>query len=259
MSKKIIITGASSGIGMALTKIYDRPQNILGLFGRRKEALQSISSQLQAQCTYYPVDVLDYPNMEASAQDFIGRYGAPDIVIGNAGISIGTLTEIPEDRVIFEQVLQTNVIGLFNTYAPFISSMREKKQGTLVGIASVAGIRGLPGAGAYSASKAATIAYLEALRGEMRPYGIQVISILPGYIRTPMTEQNPYRMPFIIDADHAAKLIQNTILRGDSLRVIPWQMAIVAKLLRVLPNPIFDFLVAGQGRKPRAKHSVASK
>ncbi|MEO8409496.1 MAG: SDR family NAD(P)-dependent oxidoreductase, partial [Propionivibrio sp.] len=146
------------------------------------------------------------------------------------------------------------------TFSPFIAAMRvaakgekgAKTKGRLVGIASVAGIRGLAGAEAYSASKAAAIAYLESLRLELRASGIKVVTIAPGYIATPMTAVNPYRMPFLLDADVAARRVADAIARGSSYTVIPWQMGVVAKFLRILPNWLYDRLFANAPRKPRA-------
>ena len=165
---------------------------------------------------------------------------------------------MPEDLPAFERILRVNVIGMFATFSPFIAAMRAvarapgTTRGRLVGIASVAGIRGIQGSGGYCASKAAVINYLEALRGEMRPAGIGVVTILPGYIRTPLTAKNPYKMPFLLDADDAARRIRRAIDSGSSYAVVPWQMGIVAKLLRLLPNALFDRLLAGKARKPRA-------
>jgi NAD(P)-dependent dehydrogenase (short-subunit alcohol dehydrogenase family) len=123
---------------------------------------------------------------------------------------------------------------------------------TLVGIGSVAGIRGLPGAGAYSASKAAVLAYCESLRLEMKPYGIRVVTIAPGYIDTPMTRHNPYPMPFLMPAARFAEKAAIAIAAGASYRVIPWQMGVVAKLLRALPNAVYDLAFSRAPRKPRA-------
>ena len=142
--------------------------------------------------------------MRAAAQDFMHRYGCPDIVIANAGISRGTLTAYAEDNEVFEDILATNVLGMVNLFQPFMASMQATGRGSLVGIASVAGYRGLPGGGAYSASKAAAIKYLESLRVEMHGSGLSVITICPGYIVTPMTANNPYRMPFILTAEVVA-------------------------------------------------------
>jgi short-subunit dehydrogenase len=146
---------------------------------------------------------------------------------------------------------QTNVMGMAQTLQPFIGAMKARGSGRLVGIASVAGIRGLPGAGAYSASKAAAITFLESLRVELRGSGVKVVTIAPGYIATPMTAVNSYPMPFILPADKAARRFSRAIERGTSYTVIPWQMGVVARLMRLLPNPLFDAIFARGGRKPR--------
>ena len=126
-----------------------------------------------------------------------------------------------------------------------------KPSENLVGIASVAGYRGLPGAAAYSASKAAAISYLESLRVELRGSGINVVTICPGYIITPMTANNPYPMPFILSAEAAAQRIVSIIDSGKTFAVFPWQMTVVARLLRVLPNWLYDRLFGNAPRKPR--------
>ena len=161
----------------------------------------------------------------APRRDFIRRFGATDIVIGNAGVSVGTLTQYGEDAAVFRAVLDTNVLGLVHTFQPFLDAMLAAHRGTLVGIASVAGFRGLPGAGAYSASKAGAIAYLESLRVEMAGTGVKVVTICPGYVATAMTARNPYRMPFLLPVDKAAELIAAAIARGSRFYVLPWQMA----------------------------------
>jgi short-subunit dehydrogenase len=129
--------------------------------------------------------------------------------------------------------------------------MREARSGTIAGIASVAGFRGLPGATAYSASKAAAISYLEGLRVEMRPKGVRVVTVCPGFIATPMTEKNPYPMPFILTAEDAARRIVRVLDSSKSFAVIPWQMAIVGRLLKLVPIGMFDRMMAGRGHKPR--------
>lgn len=193
---KVFITGASSGIGEALAVYYAAQGATLGLVARRGDCLQGLNARLGGGHACYPLDVTDAPALHAAATDFMQRFGVPHIVIANAGVSAGTLTECAEDLAVFKRVMETNVYGMAATFAPFIPAMRAAGGGRrLVGIASVAGIRGLPGAEAYSASKAAAIAYLESLRLEMRPYGLPVVTIAPGYIETPMTAINPYRMP----------------------------------------------------------------
>jgi short-subunit dehydrogenase len=151
----------------------------------------------------------------------------------------------------FRAIFDTNVVGVVHTFAPFVAAMREARQGALVGIASVAGFRGLPGSCAYSASKAAVIAYLESLRVEERDTGVAVLTICPGYIATAMTERNPYPMPFLLGADVAARRIARAIERRQRFYVLPWPMAIAGAVLRVMPRPIYDALFARAPRKPR--------
>ena len=190
--------------------------------------------------------------MRTAANDFIARAGLPDIVIANAGVSLGTLTEESADLPAFARVMEINLLGMLNTFHPFVAAMRTAKRGRLVGIASVAGIRGIPGAGAYCASKAAVISYLESLRVELHGSGVTVSTIVPGYIATPMTDVNTYAMPFILPADEAARRIARNIARGSRYAVVPWQMGIAAKLLRLMPIPLFDWLFFSHaGRKSR--------
>ncbi len=253
---KVFITGASGGIGEALAREYHRrfPASTIGLAARRADELARVAAALAGASVHrYRLDVTDRDALARAAADFVGLDGAPpDVVIANAGISAGTLTGEPADAAVFRRIVDVNVTGMFDTFAPFVPGMRARGAGRLVGIASVAGIRGLPGAGAYSASKAATIAYLESLRVELRGSGVRVVTIAPGYIRTPMTERNAYPMPFLTDADAFARRALDAIARGDSYLVIPRPMGAVALGLRVLPNWLFDRLFARAPRKRRA-------
>lgn len=251
-SLKVFITGASSGIGAALARHYAEQGATLGLAARRQQALTDLLADLPGRHATYALDVSDAPALAAAAADFTARHGAPDIVIANAGVSVGTLSECPEDLAAFRRVMDTNVYGMAATFAPFIGPMAAAGgDRRLVGIASVAGIRGLPGAEAYSASKAAAIAYLESLRLEMAPKGIKVVTIAPGYIETPMTAINPYPMPFLLPAAEAARRFARAVAKGTSYTVIPWQMGVVAKILRLLPNWLYDRLFTQAPRKPR--------
>jgi short-subunit dehydrogenase len=249
--RRVIITGASSGIGAALAREYSRRGALVGLIARREADLQALAEKLATPTEIFALDVRASAAMQAAAASFISRNGCPDIVIANAGVSTGTLTEQPEDLAAFQDVLDINVVGMVNTFQPYIAAMRDAGRGTLVGIASIAGYRGLPGAAAYSASKAAAISYLESLRVELRASGIKVITICPGYIATPMTVANHYPMPFILSADAAARAMVKLIDHGKTFAVIPWQMAIVARVLRVLPNWLYDRLFGNAPRKPR--------
>lgn len=252
---KVFITGASSGIGEALAREYHHrfPGLRIGLVARRATELERVADALAGASVHrYPLDVTDREALSRAAADFVAASGGPpDVVIANAGISAGTITGEARDAEVFRRIVDVNVTGLFDTFSPFVSAMRARRQGTLVGIASVAGIRGLPGAGAYSASKAAAFAYLESLRVEMRGSGVRVVTIAPGYVRTPMTEHNRYPMPFLTDADVFARRAVDAIARGRSYAVIPWPMRAVALGLRALPNWLFDALFARAPRKRR--------
>lgn len=223
----------------------------LGLIGRRLDALEELRSTLVGTHDIYALDVNDEAALHAAARDFMDKHGVPDVVVAAAGISVGTLSEIYEDLEQIRRVIQTNVFALTSTFHPFINPMKAAGKGTLVGIASVAAIRGLPGAGAYCASKAAVVQYCESLRVELHDTGVKVTTILPGYIDTPMTQENPYTMPFLMQATDFASRAVAAIDKQKSYTVIPWQMGVVAKLLRILPNCVYDKLFSGRKRKPR--------
>lgn len=248
------ITGASSGIGQALAARYAELGWRLALVARRDGELRAWAAAqgLGAErCGVYRADVADVDSIVAAGQACIAAQGLPDVVIANAGVSIGMDTAERDDLDMMRDMFALNNVGLAATFHPFLRAMRERGSGRLVGIASVSAIRGLPGHGAYCASKAGVVAYCESLRGECRGSGVQVVTLLPGWVRTPLTQVNRYPMPFTLDAAEFARRAVRAIEQGTSYRVIPWQMAVVAKLLRLLPNAVFDRAFEGRGRKPR--------
>lgn len=204
---------------------------------------------------HYAVDVSDTQALAGAAQDFIQRFGAPELVIANAGISAGTSGEAIEDIARLRRVLEVNVVGLAATLAAFAPAMRAAGRGSLAGIASVAGFRGLGGNGAYSASKAAARIWMESLRTELYGSGVSVVCVCPGYIDTPLTRVNRFRMPFLISAEDAAPRIARAIAARKRLAVVPWQMALVSRVLRVLPGWLYDRLASRAPRKPRGLNS----
>lgn len=259
-AQRVFLTGASSGIGMALARAYAQQGATLGLVARRAAELEALRASLphadMQRHRIYALDVTDHAALQAAADAFIAEFGGADVVIANAGISQGTLTEYREDLAAFERIMAVNVIATFATFTPFVARMKAlpedaRRRCRLVGIGSVAGIRGLPGAEAYSASKAAVISYCESLRVELRSSGIKVVTIAPGYIDTPMTQVNHYRMPFLMPVEKFAARALQSIADGVSYRVIPWQMGAVAKLLRLLPNWLYDMAFARAPHKKR--------
>ncbi len=255
MTELVFITGASSGIGQALALRYYRDGARLALVARRTADVTRWAAEQRldtARLRVYGADVVDLDAMARIGRECIEAQGLPDVVIANAGVSIGMDTTYFDDLDVMRRTFAINNVGVAATFHPFLAAMKARGSGTLVGIASVAAIRGLPGHGAYSASKAAVVAYCESLRGECRPHNVRVVTLLPGYIDTPLTRGNRYSMPFLMPVEDFADRAVRAIRAQVSYRVIPWQMGVVAKLLRVLPNWLYDRALAGRGRKKRA-------
>jgi short-subunit dehydrogenase len=250
----VFITGASSGIGQALAARYAQAGWRLALAARRVGEIEQWAQTLGLgpdRCVAYAADVAQIDSIVGAGQRCLSQQGLPDVVIANAGISVGIDTAVREDLEVLADTLAINNVGLAATFHPFLAAMRARGAGTLVGVASVAAIRGLPGHGAYCASKAGVVAYCESLRGECRGSGVKVVTIVPGYVATPLTAGNTYGMPFLLQPQEFAERAFRAIDAGVSYRVIPWQMGVVAKLLRLLPNALFDKLLEGRGRKKR--------
>ncbi len=250
----LFITGASSGIGQAMALEWARRGGRLALVARRADEMRAwVAAQgwSAERAAVYVADARDLPAMTAAGRACIAAQGLPDVVIANAGISVGVDTAIEADLEVVRSTLEINNLGVVATFQPFIAPMCERRSGRLVGIASVAGVRGLPGHAAYSMSKAAVISYCESLRLECKAAGVRVVTIAPGYIDTPLTQGNSYSMPFLMPADKFARQALDAIAVGVSFRVIPWQMGMVARLLRILPDGLYDRALAGRPRKKR--------
>ena len=257
-SPLVFITGASSGIGQALASSFYDAGYRLALVARRTGEIEAWATGRQLDASRYQIysaDVAQTDSIVAAGTACIERQGLPDVVIANAGISVGIDTAEREDIDVMARTFATNNVGLMATFHPFVAAMRQRGSGRLVGIASVAAIRGLPGHGAYCASKAAVVAYCESLRGELYKSGVEVVTLCPGYIDTPLTQGNRYGMPFLMKAEDFADQALRAIEAGTSYRVIPWQMGVIAKIMRMLPNALLDRSVQGRERKKRSGES----
>lgn len=261
--QRVFITGASSGIGAALAREYAAQGAVLGLVARRRAVLDQLAATLPADShvQLYVLDVNDHAALADAARHFLEHAGGIDVVIANAGISYGTLTQHAEDLPVFARIVATNLIAVSATFTAFLPAMTAQAAAgdsacRLVSIASVAGVRGLPGAGAYSASKAAVARYCESLRVELKGSGIRVVTLVPGYIDTPMTQVNAYPMPFLLSAARFAALAVRAIARGRAYRVIPWQMGWVAGVLACLPRWLYDLAFQRAPHKARCNLPV---
>jgi short-subunit dehydrogenase len=254
MARLLFITGASSGLGQALAWRFYQAGYSLALVARRTDATAAWAASRQLapdRYRIYQADVSLIDSMVAAAHSCLSQQGVPDVVLACAGISVGVDTQVRADLDVMAQTFATNNIGTAATFHGFVAKMRERGSGTLVGIGSVNGVRGFAGHGANCPSKAALISYCECLRLELRDSGVKVVTISPGYIDTPLTRRNAYRMPFLMPAERFADKAFAAIESQISYRVIPWQMGWVARLLRILPNWAFDRAFAGRARKPR--------
>ncbi len=248
------ITGASSGLGQALAWRYYQAGYSLALVARRTELVKAWANVQQLdgrRYAIYSADVSVADSIIDAGSACLSRQGVPNVVVACAGISVGVDAARRADLDVMAATFATNNIGTAATFHPFLSDMVQRGSGAFVGLASVNGIRGFPGHGANCPSKAALISYCECLRGELRGTGVKVVTLCPGYINTPLTAANTYAMPFLMQpADFAEKAFQ-AIEAGVSYRVIPWQMGVMAKVLRVLPDGVFDKVFAGRPRKAR--------
>ena len=257
----IFLTGASSGIGQALAKEFAANGATLGLVARREDKLKELIAELPNPELHTAIvcDVTDRDRLIEEARKFDEACGGVDIAVACAGISVGVKTQYREDLDVFDKVFDTNVFAMASTFHAFIDPMIKRKRGTLVGIASVAGIRGLPGSEAYCASKSAAITYCESLRVEMQKYGVKVVTISPGFVKTPLTARNPYKMPFIMEPEAFAKEAVKVIMVGKKYATIPWEMGVLSKILRLIPNWLFDKILASRKQKPRSGTAGTSK
>ena len=250
--KSIVITGATSGIGRALAEEYAAPGIRLCLTGRNQDRLAEVKASCEAKGAYVLADVLDVTDEEAVKDWLFARDDeAPiDLIVANAGISAGASGisgAEPAEQV--KAVFRTNVDGVFNTILPLVQRMMERKRGHLSIMASVAGFRGFPGAPSYCGSKAAVKVFGEGLRGSLLNEGVEVSVICPGYVRSAMTDVNDFPMPFLMEADKAARIIRKGIEKKKARIVFPWQTGWIAWFLHILSPGLIDPILAKLPKK----------
>jgi short-subunit dehydrogenase len=252
MTHRVLITGASTGIGLALARELARRGSSLALLARRADLLEGLAAELEAKGTRavaIACDVSDRDAVHAAVRQATSALGGPiDLAIANAGVSIPThSTKFKLDDA--EQIIRVNVLGMMYLFDAVIPSMVERRSGHFVGVASIAGLRGLPTAAPYSASKAAMQAFLEAVRIELAPYGVHVTTVNPGFVATPMTDKNRFRMPFLMQPDEAAVVIADGIERQARVVEFPRPMSLLMRTVRHLPDALYDRILTPYGRR----------
>jgi short-subunit dehydrogenase len=248
--RHILITGASSGLGAALALEYAMRGVRLSLHGRDGERLENIAEQARqrgAEVSSYRGDVADAQDMRAWIAE-CDRAADVDLIIANAGISGGT-TRAEESADQVRVIFAANVTGVLNTVQPALSLMTRRGRGQIAIISSLASFRGFAGASAYCASKAAVRVYGEGLRAEMAPHQVEVNVVCPGFISTPMTDVNPFPMPFLMSPQHAARHIRLGLTANRARIAFPWSLYALIRALAALPQPMMDFIAARMPRK----------
>ena len=236
-----IITGGSTGIGAAMARQLHRRGWKLGLIARRAEPLEALGDELGAGVAWRTADVRDPDELRLACEALEDELGPCELMLANAGV--GTPTKVSQlDPVEVSQIMRINYEGVVNAVAAVLPGMLERGRGQLAATSSYAGWVGLPGVAAYSASKAAVTSFMESLRCRLRHKGVAVTTLHPGYVRTELTADNRFWMPFLLDVEpFAEKAVRGLLARRREVNV-PWQMSIVLGLLRRLPRWLFDRL-----------------
>ncbi|MET3493224.1 SDR family oxidoreductase [Variovorax boronicumulans] len=258
--RNVVLTGACGGLGQALARELIDGGAQVALVGLDTAKLEALAALAPGRCAVYTPDVSNSAAMQSMATDWMARAGVPDLVIANAGVAGGFDTAEADDLAVLRRMLEINLLGAATTFQPFVKPLRAQQQqrGALVGVASIAGWRGMPGNGAYCASKAGLIRYLESLRAELRETGVTVHTVSPGYIRTALTAGNRFAMPGLLEADAAAHQLLAGVSAGREQIVLPRRIGWLSKLLNLLPEKLHDRVLRGQPRKPRVGEAGAT-
>lgn len=245
--KNVILTGASSGIGYALAKKLAKENCNLALASRRIEILEDLAAELRKfgkDIFVVKCDVSRKEDVKRAVSKIKNYFGKIDIAIFNSGISYRGAADGTEDK--YEQIIKVNLLGLIYCVEEVLIDFKNNKEGIIAGVSSLADSRGYPFSSYYSASKAAATKYLESLRVELKPYNIKVLTIKPGFVRTPMTDKNEFYMPFLMEVDKAAGIIVRGIKKEKTVVQFPFPIVLGSKILSIMPNRLYDFLMSKQ-------------
>jgi short-subunit dehydrogenase len=235
-----MITGASSGIGAALARELSRRGHSLALIARRAELLDALAAELKTPAVALPCDATDSAAVRATVAKGEAALGGPfDLAVANAGVGV-TFTAKHFNLDDAKRMVEVNVIGTMVLFDAVIPGMVERRSGHFAGVASLAGLRGLPTASVYSATKAFMQTFLEASRVELARYGVAVTIINPGFVVSAMTDRNEFKMPFLMSAERAARIIADGLERRARVVQFPLPMSLLMRLTRALPNAVFD-------------------
>jgi NADP-dependent 3-hydroxy acid dehydrogenase YdfG len=252
--KIVFITGASSGLGAGLAERFVRDGHVVIATARRKDRLDALAARLNSigpgRCVAYVCDVQSEMAVIAAVNWAESEIGAIDIMIANAGVSESTSAEQADTEKV-RAVLHQNVLGVVHAFHAVIPGMCRRKSGQLVCMSSLAAYRGLPGAGAYCASKAAVSALSESYRMDLRPFGVVVTLLQPGWIQTPLTDRNQYAMPFRLSLDVGVSVLYKAILAQKAVLSFPWPLAMSVRVLRLLPAWLYDRVLRNRRNSKR--------
>ena len=245
-NKVVLLTGASSGIGYSLAKSLPKENCSLALISRRKNILKQLETELKNRrnrVISYSCDVSNIDEVRETYSQIKNDFGKVDIAILNAGISHRADVK-NYSAEIAEKIFNVNVFGIINFVEQLLPEFLERREGIIVGVSSLAEVRGFPKSGFYNASKSAASLLLESLRIELKPFGVNVITIKPGFVRSPMTDKNDFRMPFLMDIDEATNSIIKGLRKEKQIIQFPLPIVFGAKIMKLLPNWLFDYLMS---------------
>ena len=245
-NKVVVLTGASSGIGYHLAKLLPKENCILALIARRKNILDELVHELSNENNHvkaYQCDVGKVDEVQFTFKEITKDFGRIDIAILNAGVSSRTdIEDYSSARA--KEIFEINTLGVVNCVEQLLPDFIQRKDGVIVGVSSLAESRGFPRSGFYNASKSAASLLLESLRIELKPYNIKVITVKPGFVRTPMTDKNKFHMPFLMDVEKAVNIIISGIKKEKKIIQFPFPTVIGAKMFKIMPDWLFDYLMS---------------